>query len=101
MKKHILIAIAISSILSVAAVGFVTVRSSGALQPQQGIDRRKETLRSRAEKYGSATATAQPSNLRRYDTVAALARESKAIIIGKTDSRASQFHGSKGKVHRH
>lgn len=91
MGKHALIAVVISGLLSAAAVGLAIRRSASALQAQQKPDIRSENLRSMAEKSGSATGTARPTNLRRYDTVDALARESNAILIGMVDSKTSQL----------
>jgi len=91
MGKHALIAVAISILLSAAAVGLVIRRSGNATQAQQRPDIRSETLRTQAEKSGSATATARPTNLRRYDTVDTLAHDSKAIIVGRVDTKTSQL----------
>jgi dUTPase len=91
MGKHALIAVGISILLSAAAVGVVIRRSGSAMQAQQRPDIRSDTLRSQAEKNGSATATARPTNLRRYDTVDALAHDSKAIIVGRVDTKTSQL----------
>jgi len=91
MGKHALIAVAISILLCASADGEVFGRSDGAMQAQQRPDIRSETLRTQADKNGSATATARPTNLRRYDTVDALARESNAIIIGRVDSKMSEL----------
>lgn len=91
MGKHALIAVAMSVLLSAAAVALVIRRSDSALQAQQILDIRSETLRTQALKRGSATGTARPTNLRRYETVSALAGESTAIIIGTVDSKTSQL----------
>jgi hypothetical protein len=42
-----------------------------------------------AQKSGSAKATARPTNLRRYDSVDALARDSNTVVIGSVDSKTS------------
>src|SRR6266704_1920871 len=91
MRKHVLIAVAISILLSAAALGLMIRRSDSALRTQQMPDTRSETLRTQAQKSGSATATAWPTNLRRYDTVDALARDSATIIVGSVDSKTSQL----------
>ncbi len=91
MVKHIVIAVTVSVLLSAAALGLVVRRSDSALLAQQRPNIRSETLRTQAQKGGSATATARPTNLRRYDTVDNLARESDAIIIGTVDSKTSQL----------
>jgi hypothetical protein len=89
MGKHALIAVVITVLLSAAAVGLVIRRSGGVMQAQQRPDIRSETLRTQAQKTGSATATARPTNLRRYDTVDALAHDSSAIIVGRVDTKTS------------
>lgn len=91
MVKHIMIAMVIAVLLSVAALGLVLRRSDSALQAQQRPDIRSETLRTQAEKNGSATATARPTNLRRYDRVDALARDSAAVVVGSVNSKTSQL----------
>jgi hypothetical protein len=91
MGKHALIAVVISILLCAAAVGLVVMRSNSAIQGQQKPDIRSETLRTQAQKSGSATATARPTNLRRYDTVDALAHDSNAIIVGRVDTKTSQL----------
>lgn len=91
MGKHALIAVAISILLSAAAVGLVIKRSGSTMQVKQIPDLRSETLRTQAQKNGSATATARPTNLLRYDTVDALAHDSKAIIVGRVETKSSQL----------
>lgn len=91
MRKHTLIAVIVAVLLSVLAVGFVARRSGRALQAQQRTDIRSENLRTQALKSGSATATALPTNLRKYETVETLAHESNAIVIGAIDSQTSRL----------
>lgn len=91
MGKHAVIAVVISLLLSAAAVGLVIKRSGSAMQVQQRPDIRSESLRTQAQKSGAATATARPTNLRKYDTVDALAHDSKTIIVGRVDSKTSQL----------
>ncbi|HEV8368665.1 MAG TPA: hypothetical protein VGQ39_12000 [Pyrinomonadaceae bacterium] len=94
MGKHILIAVVVSVLLSAVALGLVSKRSNNTLlsqQSQQVPDIRSQSLRTQAEKSGSVTATARPTNLRRYDAVNTLAQESNAIITGTVNSQTSQL----------
>ena len=91
MVKHIMITVVIAVMLSALALGVVLKRSDSASQAQQRPDIRSESLRTQAQKRGSATSAARPTNLRRYDTVDALARDSAAIVVGSVESKASQF----------
>lgn len=76
MRKHVLIALAISGVLAVA-LGFVFQRFGLVLRAQQ-------------KPSPSVTVNAWPTNLRKYDDVASLVRESDLVALGTVVSKVSQ-----------
>lgn len=90
MKKHVLVALAISLVLSALAFGLATKGPGVALQDEKP-NVRSESLRTWARKDGKAVATGRPTNLRRYNNVRTIAEESGAIVVGTVDSKTSQL----------
>lgn len=92
MKKHILIASAICIVLVVGATAYV---NTGTPPPPAGgsvpTDPKPTSLREGARHRGHKVLTARPKNLRKYDNVAKLVRDSTAIVVGRPEQRASQL----------
>lgn len=86
MKRHVLFA-ALLCVLASVIVFAISKHRAAALPPTQAQDLRGQSLRERVKKTGSVTATAQPSNLQRYDDVEALAKDSNAILIGTVEQK--------------
>ena len=96
MKKHI--ALAALLCLIVSALVFAIAKHRTAALPQTRSDVRGKSLREQAKKAGSVTATARPTNLRRYDDMESLARESNVIVLGAVQSKASHLLAPAEKV---
>jgi hypothetical protein len=89
MKKHLLIALVLLTVASAAALAFVKVLPNHS--PEVSMASPHKTLRERAKRAGSATASAYPRNLKRYDDLGSLAQESSAIVIGRVESKAASL----------
>jgi hypothetical protein len=89
MKKQLLTGFAVLVVLSVAALAFVRAlpNRSGAVS----IDSSSKSLRDKARQSGNVTASAEPRNLKKYDELGSLARESEVIAVGIPDSKASSL----------
>ena len=89
MRKHVLIAAAIS--IALCALALVWARPTGSPQARERPNVRADTLRTKAKREGKAVAAAQPTNLRRYNDVGTITRESNTIVVGVVASKASQL----------
>lgn len=89
-KRHMILAAALCIVASMIVFAIAKHRA-GALPRQSVADLRGQSLRERVKKNGSVTSTAQPTNLRRYDDVEALAKDSNVILIGTVDQQNSHL----------
>lgn len=87
MKKHLIMASLLCVVISVLALAIASRRPTPL--PQRMGNMRGRSLREQAEMTGAATATARPTNLRRYDDVRALTHESDMVIVGSVKSQRS------------
>jgi len=95
MKKHLVIATLTCVALSVLAFAFTKGRSA---PPQNRTRMRSDSVRERAKQTGGVTGTARSTNLRRYDDLVALARESEIIVTGSVESEINQLLPPKEKL---
>jgi hypothetical protein len=88
MKKHAFFAILTCVIVTIVAVGFIQQRGS---KQQRAPGDGSESLRAMSAKAGRVTATAEPKNLRAYDDIATLTRDSGSVVVGTVESQASSL----------
>src|SRR5205807_9916585 len=88
MKRNVALPMLICVVLSVLVFSFTKGRG---YSPQNASNIRSESLRERAKRTGGITGTAHSTNLRRYDDLSQLAKESDIILTGFVESENSQL----------
>lgn len=89
MKKHLLIELL--GVVVIATAALIMVAGLPGRSAQQSKENLK-SLRLQAQ-HGSVTAHGHPRNLKRYDDLKPLVKESGAIVIGTVQSQASRLIG--------
>ena len=93
MRKHILFAALIATVLSLAAFGFVkSGPGSVAAPPPQAENADPHSLREKARSVGQLVIYASPNGVKRFDDAAALTRQSALVVTGTVEKQAAHFH---------
>lgn len=94
MKKHLLL-IELLGLVVIAAAAL----SLAAVLPSQSAEPQKEprkSLREQAQRAGSVKVFSEPKNLKRYDSLKPLVKNSAAIVIGTVEAKATQLNEPAG-----
>lgn len=89
MKKHLLLIELLGLVvIATAALSLAAVLPSQSAEPQ---NENSKSLRVQAQRAGSVKVFSQPKNLKRYDSLKPLVKNSAAIVVGTVQAKATRL----------